>query len=357
MYKPRLFLDGEDLRSKSVLRLVDIVLFVCASILIGRSIPQRETPAFDWVTYAHGGIKMPFQARYLMAPVLRLAHGSAAWTSVAHVLENSAQSPEQLALQIVDVSGILVAGYVTTKLRRQFAPKPILDWLPKWILMWIVAVTFVTRYEQALYLPYDLPSLAIFSVGLLFAVTGASVPFVMTVILGTYNRETTVFLVPVWLMLHLPDQTRRVRIGVAGLTAVVGSLLVKAQIYHWLSASSTGLEIIVDANLRTLLPHHLPQTLSVGGYLLWPILLLWRSIADRRIQRIWVALIPFAAAALTVGLWNETRIFGELSVLVACTAAVLLETTIAHHCECHFLRNNPVNGGLVDEFYDLKDVE
>ena len=46
---------------------------------------------------------------------------------------------------------------------------------------------------------------------------------------------------------------------------------------------------------------------------------------DLKLKAVWVSLVVFVAAALTVGIWRETWIFGELSVVVGITFAMQLE--------------------------------
>ena len=78
-------------------------------------------------------------------------------------------------------------------------------------------------------------------------------------------------------------------------------------------------------NLRMLLPHHLPQVLSFGGYLAIPLLLQRHRVQDKLLRRLWLGSVPFFCASVLFGWLNETRIFNEVNALFAVTAAILFE--------------------------------
>ena len=71
--------------------------------------------------------------------------------------------------------------------------------------------------------------------------------------------------------------------------------------------------------------------LSAGGYLALPMLLRRDLIRDRRLRMLWLGLALFIASDLVFGLWNETRIFGEVSPILAVTASLQIEQFLSEH--------------------------
>ena len=314
--------EEQRVRRRSTLLLV--LLYVAAAILIGRGAVTQNDTLFPLADYAHGRAPMPFQSRYAMVPVLRWAAQSRVMANVAHTLRNSCRGPEELTVQLTDALCLILCGPVVIALRRRFTPSVLLPWLAPALLLWIVAITFTVRYEQRLYMPYDFVSLLLFSIGILACVDRRAWLFLLVMAAGTYNRETTIFLVPVWLAATWGRSHRALSLG-AAVAGVVLWLLVRHQIHGWVGDASSGLMVDIKRNLTLLLPHHLAQVFSVGGYLAIPMLLRRHLVSDRRLQLLWWGLAPFIASDLAFGLWNETRIFGELSLALAGTAALQFE--------------------------------
>jgi hypothetical protein len=77
--------------------------------------------------------------------------------------------------------------------------------------------------------------------------------------------------------------------------------------------------------VSVIFPVHWPQLFSVFGFLAIPMWLLRDQVTDPRLRQIWFATIPFITGVLLLGVWRETRIFGELSVLAAITFSIQLE--------------------------------
>lgn len=313
-----------DETSRKRLKAILIVLYIAAAILIGRASVEQNEPPFPLEAYSAGQAAMPYQARYLMVPALRWAEHSSLMARAAAALNKSSRGPEQLLLQAVDSVCLILAGGVTLRLRRHFVPQPILPWLAPFLLLWIVAITFVVRYDQRVVLPYDFVALLLFNLGLLACLDRSVWLFLLVLLVGTYNRETTVFLVPVWIACNWQIQrNRRLAVAAAG---VLIWIAVKLHLKALVHGASAGLQFNWNWNLAAiLLPHHWAQLLSIGGFLVLPMWLRRDLVSDRRLRLVWLGCIPFLLADLIFGVWNETRIFGELSALIACTAALQFE--------------------------------
>ncbi len=307
-------------------RWLERVLYFLASILLGRSIVEQNAPNFPLDLYAKGLGPMPFQTRYLMSPVMRWAAGSHQLVQATAQLHNSARTSQELLLQIVNVICILILGWLTPQIRKYFQPPSLLPWLSRWLLLWILTMTLAVREEQAIFVPYDLPAILFFTLGMFFCLRKQLIPFIAVVAVGMYNRETMLFLAVIWAAC-----TFRKSISLAAAGALLTLVLWRVahvEIVRWLGRSFSGMQAALRVNVRMLEPHHLPQVLSAGGFLIIPVIFFWRKLRDKDLRLLWFSVLPFLGTALWYGWWNETRIFGEISVLVACSASLLLDQFI-----------------------------
>jgi hypothetical protein len=238
-------------------------------------------------------------------------------------------------LQFIDILSILGTGAITLRLRNQFAPATLFSWLAPFLVLWGVACTYAIRYESRFYMPYDLPALFFFSLGLLACIERRTLLLLAVLLVGTYNRETTLFLLPIWLCCNWRDDksdNAKLKLWATPVLGAVIWLLVKLHIRHLTHHASSGLGITINWRIM-LLPHHWPQNASIAGFVIWPVLLFFRRLVrDPRLKLVWLGYIPIVLVALICGWWNETRIFGELIPLVAITAAIEFE---------QYIRDNP----------------
>jgi hypothetical protein len=314
-------------------RALQLVLFLFAAILIGRSIPQQSNWQSWFASYESWRGQMPFQGRCLMVPVLHWAATSPLMLHLSNALKQSSLGPDNLMLQFVDVLSILGTGAITLRLRNCFAPTSFFTWLAPFVLLWGIACTYAIRYESRFYMPYDLPALLFFSLGLIACVERRTLLFLAVLLVGTYNRETTIFLIPIWLCYNWREHSpNKLKLWLAPMAGAFLWLLVKLHIRHLTHAAPSGLGITLNWRIM-LLPHHWPQNASIAGFVIWPVLLFFsKLVRDPRLKLVWLGYIPIVLVALVCGWWNETRIFGELIPLVAITAAIEFE---------QYIRDNP----------------
>ena len=135
-----------------------------AAIAVGRALVQQNLLDFQAYTYGHE--QMPFAARYLMQPVLRWVDGNAHWRHLSATLGNSARSPIQLFVQVVNAACLLATGWLAGRLRGMVSPRVVFPWLTRWLLLWIVVAANVVRYEQRYSQAYDMLSMLVFTAGL-----------------------------------------------------------------------------------------------------------------------------------------------------------------------------------------------
>jgi hypothetical protein len=311
------------------LALVIWVILVFAALLIGRAAVSQNVNYIDPHQYAHLAAKPPFQNRILMAAVLAAAERSQGFQALHRLaFAKTVDDPLDLASMLVNCACLLLLLPVTVALRRCFAPAPSSSWLAPALMLVVVAFTFVVRYEQRFTFPYDFPSLLLFNLGLLAILARQGGLLLPLLAIAVPNRESAVFLVPVWLWLQWREGRRTSAIAYSLLGAAI-FMTWRLEIKSILHTPDLPYEFPWLKNLHAiLLPIHWPQLVSVFGFLAAPMWLLRGYVTDARLKAIWPALTPFALAALIVGVWYETRIFGELSPLVAVTFALQLERAV-----------------------------
>ena len=302
------------------------VLLVALTLCVGRATTSQNENLLDLKRYAQMAEKSPFQERVLMAYPLRMAGRSGGFLRMyAAGFQKTVASPEDLAVSLVNCGCLLLLLPVVAGLRRSVGPAPETSWLAPVITMLVVALTYVVHYEQRYTMPYDQPSLLLYSVGLLAVARGWGWLLLAVMAVATPNRETAVFLLPTWFLLAWRDgrKVAAIAYGTAGLAiwaawrVEIGRLLHEGRQQWHLPWKNNLISVVV--------PLHWPQLLEVFGFLAIPMWLLRGYVTDRRLRGLWLGTIPFLLAALVVGVWRETRIFGELSALAGVTFAVQVE--------------------------------
>ncbi len=334
---------------------VVFVLVVCAHFTL---LDLWRSPQFlDLVRYAAFQERLPYQGRVLMAAILHLTAGS---TRVAPLLSRIAshaprelQNPYVFVLLFTTFAGLFVAVLAAraTLLHltgsRQFA-----SWFAL-LTLYMAYFNLLAPYGGLTYtLPYDVPALAFFSVGVWLVLTGRYWLLLPVFLLGTLNRETfcyiTIFLaLYAWFGAGLgakaampqrdaQNQTpplasmRRVWLHIV-LQAVVwvsvrlwaGHLLV----HNATDAASNGIfELQFRHNLKMLFnPPQWPLFFSLFGFTLPLFFHGYRAIGDRPLARsIAVLLVLWTVPMLFIGVILELRIFNELTAVLAPAIALIV---------------------------------
>lgn len=273
---------------------------------------------------------MPFQGRDLMRwPMLWASHSD--W--LQHLTAGRAllRTPEFLVMEIAAAVSLLLAGIAAIKIYHLAAPEAPLPELPFALLIVICLFDFVLSVPFSF--PYDLPATAFLGWGLYFALQQRFWVLLAVFLLGTWNRETTLFLVPA---VPLIATTRRSRSGPLawtrpqgkeiGETAVLfaGWLAITAWQRHLYAGNPSEAGPRILGNLHQLLrPQLWPNILSASAFLLPYVYFNRNRIAFAPLRAV-LLLLPFwVLLLLSVGQILELRIYGDISVLVAVAAALI----------------------------------
>ncbi len=318
-------------------------LFAFAGYLFTRAHLLNTIQFLNLPAYLAGHERLPFQRRVLPMLILRgLDRVTPAASHIGH--RGLFAQPHTMYLFLIDLISVAVASYFCIRLHTAAQPHSRYRLLVFPIFLWTLVWTYLIHILFNHYFPYDMMSVAFFSAGLCFIYERRFLPLALVVLIGAFNRETVLFLVPIFLLDALaPVSISRLRSAASQPHSATDldwksvPLLKTAFLFLlWLSVDLTlshfythndpsELRLRFRENLHNLAPHSWPQFFGACGFLLPVLWGLRRRIPDARITAyllvvpLWI-LVMFARGVLT-----ETRIFGELCPLVAVASVLLLE--------------------------------
>ena len=205
------------------------------------------------------------------------------------------------------------------------------------LFLCVCAATYVMHTVQNFRFIYDLPSLAFFSVAMYLLYFRRHWGwFAALFLVATVNRETTLLLLPLFVINEGFDGfkfqwSRAFRVRVVGIVVALGAAWAGWQVLvrHVFAHNASEFYPRFNWNLKSMLaPLAWPQMLSACGYLLLVVCLLRKQIPDSRLQT-WLWIVPiWLGFMFTFGILIETRVFGELIPLVVCSTCLIAEEMI-----------------------------
>ena len=294
--------------------------------------------------YELGRERMPFQGRMLMMLPMRLAHSSFVLHLLARPFARShfwfprPVQPEVLVQAAINVISLLAAGWFTMKIYRASSPRQLLAPFVYPLLLAACAGTYVLHTVQNFRFIYDLPSLAFFAAAMyLIYFRKPWVYFAALFVLATLNRETTLLLLPLYLMDQAVQDgefrwSRAIEPGAVLRVVPLAAFWIVWQmfVHHHFAHNRSEFYPRFNWNVKSLLaPFAWPQLLSASGYLLIFVVAYRRRIGDPQL-RAWFWIVPVWCVFMFVyGILIETRVFGELIPFVVCASALIFEQMIA----------------------------
>ena len=292
--------------------------------------------------YMSGGERLPFQERVLpillMWPITHFAPLMNALRT-----HQGPSTPGLAAFYIVSLLGFSLAGVFCVRLYRVLTATGTLDVLVYPFFLIIAMWTYVVHLDADFSYPYDMLSLAFFTAGLYFIYTHRFPALFATMLLGTLNRETTLFLIPIYMLdaattsaedpaapLAQRFDLRRIPwLRVAFLFVLW--LAIKLTLTHLFANNDASENYVrLRENLGRLKPRLWPALLNICGYLLPVVILMRRNLRPIRFGNYLYVLPLWFAIMFYTGVILETRIYGELSAYTAIAVILLLERHIAH---------------------------
>jgi hypothetical protein len=297
-------------------------------------------PYVNTALYEQGRERMPFQGRSLMMLPMRWAHESAALHWMTGPFAGSRfwfpkpVAPEVMVQAVIDVACLLLTGYFVTKIYQASSRQRLLTPMVYPLLLVVCGATYVMHTVQNFRFIYDLPSLMFFAAAMyLMYFRWDWIYFAGLFVLATMNRETTLLLLPLYMLNGAVERGRlrwqllfRMRTMAVVVPLMVVWIAWQVAMRHVFAQNVSEFYPRIDWNVKSMLaPQAWPQLLSACGYLLLFVVVARRQIRDVRL-RAWMWLVPVWFVFMFVyGILIETRVFGELIPFVVCATTLIVE--------------------------------
>jgi hypothetical protein len=287
-------------------------------------------PAFSYADYAAGLVGGPFQTRILMALVFRAALQLRILTVVGSHLPSPYKDPLLLFMVPVIAVALLVATEATRNAAVRIAGQNDVTRWGAFLVPLMAYFHYVIVPEVRVQTPYDVVQVALFAVGLGAALRRKRLLFYAVLLIGTLNRETALFLIPIfgileWEFLQRTDGKRYLGLGCELAAQFALWALLRRFSAHFFSSHPTYLTVNWRQNLGFMAnPMHWPTLASVFAFLWVLFLFQFRSVKHRGLR--WVAwlFIPWFAGMFIVGDLLEIRIHSEwISYMALCCILII----------------------------------
>lgn len=286
-----------------------------------------------WVklpAYLAGQERLPYQRRVLLMFILRPLHGLPMLAKVASRFSEGQFTGDSLVLALINITCMGLTGWIATRFYRKTSPDGQFAMLVYPVFLFCVMWTF-TFNPTGTY-PYDFPSLAFYTAGLYLIYVNHYKWLLLVMLVGSINRETTMFLIPVYLVTALfRDPLKRwtnlpwLKISVLALIWAAVKLVLSRCFVH---NDPSEAVIHFGLNLPLLSPVHWPEVLDACGYLL-PILWLLRKRIKDCTAAAGIYVFPLWFVVMMIyGFIMEVRIYGELCGYVATVSILLFDSYI-----------------------------
>lgn len=292
--------------------------------------------AFNYQKYVYGQVVYPFRIRRLMAWVFHLVQ------FMARRLHYSPAAGSRLDLLgwtslLVTMGSMAVAIWATRQsILALLGKNTAWRWMA-FLVPYMAYFHFLLTAEVRVQTPYDLPSMAFYSLALWAILARRRAMFYGILIAASFNRETSLFLPFLFFLSQIrgegPLPKALETIGIRPVAELVAQLAIWEGIHAWLKASLGGDSLLwkhdLPQNLHFLIdPLHWPTLASVFGFLWIPYLLFFREIPNVFLRRCAALLAPWFALMLLFGDLLEIRIQSEwMSYIAICLALVAASRT------------------------------
>jgi hypothetical protein len=326
------------------------VLYILATIQLVWAYHSRVPAYLNLQRYENGLEVTPCQTRVLMMWLLRWAHHNPLLIHLADLFTRftpvyrSHIVPETFVLAITDTAGIVLAGWVATRIYDAASEHRLLTpfLYPLVLVFCTVTYVLVALHPRSFY--YDLPSLGLFALGLyLIYFRKHPMWFAGLFVIATLNRETALVLL-LFLVLAAMTDTGVVdwrRAYAPRTLAVIVPLALYWFAWHvavnrlfaqnhfaWIPAYKINLVLLAW-------PPAWPQLFAAGAYTILPVVLYRKHVRDATLQ-LWLWTLPaWFGLMFLYGIIDESRLYGELIPYLACMSALIAEQAILARITIH----------------------
>jgi hypothetical protein len=330
-----------------------VFLYACATLQFVRYYCKSTDFYLNMTAYLTGHERLPFQERVLPIALLRpMYHWHWLMSHMAH--SNGAFTPELGPFYLLSLLSLAVAGIYTQRFYFLVSGRRSLSFLVYPIFLFTMMWSYSIHNEANYSYPYDLPGVAFFAAGLYYIYKRSFVGLFFVILIGTFNRETTLFLIVLYVIdsasravpsLQLARASRsdrdaghgildRFDLRLVGWTkvAILGSIWIAVKFglaYHFAGNSNAENFLRIRYNLARLSPRLLPALLNICGYTIPLIVVFFRMLKPIRVQNYLWVLPVWIAVMFCSGVLVETRIYGELCPFAAVALVLIIEESAA----------------------------
>ncbi len=336
-----------------------LLLYFLATLQFVRFYTRNTTPYLSMPAYLAGHERQPFQERVLPILFLRPMFHSASLARFFH--EDGVFTADRGPTYLLSLVALLIAGFYTQKLYDALAPQSSFRAIVYPLFLCAMVWTYCIHNEADFSYPYDFPAVAFFAAGLFYIYTRKFLGVLLVVLIGTFNRETTLFLIGIYFLDSLSPHTSARQRATASFSHLLSSLnprqapwlrlgllcflwtVIKVLLTHHFAANDHS-EVYLRAhyNIVRLRPRLFPALLNICGYTIPMVVLLQSEIRSSR-YRSYLLILPFWVAVMFMaGVLVETRIYGELCPFAAVALVLILESKISASAKDHAESNGEV---------------
>ncbi|MBE0683795.1 MAG: hypothetical protein IH589_17960 [Anaerolineales bacterium] len=287
---------------------------------------QGSVQYVPFAKLVNGRADTPFQYRFLIPWLARTSHPYLEHLHLADSIDETKDLFEfsfvfALLGVFIYCSPYLVLNDPQSNIRRN----SLVRWAAAWLLMLALPFHYILPLKTYYY-PSDIPAILFFVLGLTFLRQKKWSLYYLIFIIGTFNRETTIFLSIVYLLTSWKS-TPRHKLAIYFTLQVLTWLAIKILLWWMFKNNASESVWYADAmgmfkyswsqNLEFLSdPQTIVNLFSVYGYLWIPLIALWKDIRDQWLRPALLTIPLFHLAMLIPGEINELRIYGEMLPLV-----------------------------------------
>ena len=341
-------MDFSRIRFRERLRpLLVCILYSCACLQFVRFYVRSSDFYLNMHAYLAGHERLPFQERILPVFLMRqIFHSDAIMHMLVH--QQGIADREHAPFYLLSLAGTFATAILTQMLYAKVSQHRILPLLVFPLLLFCMLWTYVLHVEANYSYPYDLLSLAFFTGGLYCIHQRKFFALLAVMLVGTLNRETTLFLVGIYLIDSASRHTgqessfedgshwllkrglslRRLPWIRAGILLSAWLLVKVAVAYYFRHNDNSENFVRLAYNAKRLQVRLIPALLNVCGYLLPVVLLYWSRIRPLRFGNYILILVMWIPIMLYTGVLLETRIYGELCSWTAIAITLLAEDRV-----------------------------
>jgi len=303
----------------------------CFQFTQGFSIAVSQVPAFTLQDFAYGHVESPYRRRIFMEWVYR-AFLHLRGTQVFHLGKRTLTPEQQVLFLIGFVASILMVVVTWMLIRHLLGRQTPWQWISL-AAIYMLDTQLLLSFDVRTQFPYDLTTPVFFGTGLYALISRKRWLYYAAFLVGTLNRETTMFLPLLFVVCSLPEEFslrqawRQIRPLV--LVEAAAQLVVWQLLVMWCEQMTgghgTGIVISWRNNLRIVSnPTHWPLFASTFGFLWIALLLFHDRVSDTRLRRcayllpLWVAVMFYTGDPLEIRLYNEW-----IPYMTVCLALIL----------------------------------